>query len=474
MRPTFTLIFATDVNGLFGLSGTLPWKHSEDLKHFHRVTTDSFQTPILLMGRKTCESLPKKLEGRYHVVLSRSAAATDIPNADAVFPTIDAVLSHVEFQDKTLFVIGGAELLHTLYTSYRAHINTIYYTQIHQNTPVPVTDDAVYIDAAMRTSMLNHVVATRSLSDATFYKIVLPRHEEYQYLELLDNCLKHGNVRKTRNATTHSMFNSSISFDLKRGFPLLTTKKVFLRGIFEELMFFLRGQTDSKILEAKGVRIWQPNTTKEFIASCGLPYDEGDMGPMYGWNWKHFGADYVDSKTDYSGKGYDQLAYVMDLLKRDPFSRRILMTTYNPSSAKQGVLYPCHSIVIQFYVRESDDRYYVSMSMYQRSVDLACGLPFNIASNALLLHLVCASLNASGGSTDGKLYVPDVLTIVLGDIHIYNQHVENVKVQLERTPHPFPTLRFKQIQSDIAAYAFDDIEVVDYVCHPAIKYDMVA
>ena len=143
------------------------------------------------------------------------------------------------------------------------------------------------------------------------------------------------------------------------------------------------------------------------------------------------------------------------------------------------MLYPCHSIVIQFYVKEADDKYFVSMAMYQRSVDLACGLPFNIASNALLLHLICEVLNAQGvsdgaGAAAAHKYVPDILSIVLGDIHIYEQHVENVKEQLTRTPYPFPTLRFKHAHPSIESYVFEDIEIAEYVCHPPIKYTMVA
>lgn len=467
MFPTFTIVFATDENGLFGLSNTLPWKNTDDLKHFNRITTNTFDNPILLMGRKTFMSLPKKLEGRQHIVLSQSDT---VIGADAVFRSINDVLKHAEFQDKTLFVIGGAALIEEIFTNHRVSIDTIYYTLIHQHTDVGNAENCVYMNEDIRSYIMAKSESIRRINDATFYKIVMSRHEEYQYLELLDDCLKHGSIRKTRNATTHSMFNKTIQFDLKRSFPLLTTKKVFMRGIFEELMFFLKGQTDSKLLEAKGVNIWKPNTTREFIGSCGLPYEEGDMGPMYGWNWLHFGADYVDKSTDYEGKGYNQLAYVMDLLKRDPFSRRILMTTYNPSNAKKGVLYPCHSIVVQFYVKEVDNAYFVSMSMYQRSVDLACGLPFNIASNALLLHIVCQTLNHDSS----KKYMPDMLSIVLGDIHVYDQHIENVKEQLNRVPYTFPSLKFKQSYSDLGSYKLDDIEICDYVCHPSIKYDMVA
>lgn len=464
--PRLTLIFATDEAGLFGLNNQLPWRCSEDLKHFNRITSDTFNTPYLVMGRNTFTSLPKKLEGRFHIVLS----AKDISGADYTSGNFEHVLK--EFSGKHLFIIGGAALIGLVYHNYRQLIDTIYYTRIKQS--IKVSKDAKeaswMFDSELK-SMLSYPHVSKETPEATFYKITIPKHEEVQYLDLLQNCLENGSYRQTRNAATYSTFNKTISFDLKKGFPLLTTKKVFMRGIFEELMFFLKGRTDSKELESKGVNIWKPNTTKEFIASCGLPYEEGDMGPMYGWNWKHFGAEYVDKATNYEGKGFNQIEYAMNLLKNDPFSRRILMTTYNPATAKKGVLYPCHSLTIQFYVKEIDGKYHVSMNMYQRSVDLACGLPFNIASNALLLHLICQTLNKEVGE---EKYVAYTMNIILGDIHVYEQHVEGVKEQLQRIPFTFPTLTFRATHSFIEEYKFEDISIENYICHPAIKYEMVA
>jgi thymidylate synthase len=253
-------------------------------------------------------------------------------------------------------------------------------------------------------------------------------HEEYQYLNLLKKCLL-GNKRQTRNSETYSLFTEMLSFNLMKGFPLLTTKKVFIRGIFEELMFFIRGQTNTKLLEYKGVNIWKPNTTKEFIESCNLPYNEGDMGPMYGFQWIHFNAEYKDCSTDYNGMGYNQLEEVINLLIKDPYSRRILMTTYNPLQAKQGVLYPCHSIVIQFYV---DNMNMISMSMYQRSSDAFLGLPYNIASNALLLHLICSTVNKR---INKNKYSVGKLNIILGDVHIYKDHIDAVNQQDRKIHH---------------------------------------
>ena len=181
----------------------------------------------------------------------------------------------------------------------------------------------------------------------------------------------------TRNAKTYSIFDNSITFDMKDGFPLLTTKRMFWKGIVEELLFFIRGDTNSKHLEDKGVRIWQGNTTQEFIDNIGLPYQEGDMGPMYGFMWRHFGADYTGCNTDYTNQGFDQLSKIVEEIKTNPHSRRILMSDFDPSRAHQGVLYPCHSLVLQFYVRDGK---FLDVKMYQRSVDSFLGEPFNIAS----------------------------------------------------------------------------------------------
>jgi dihydrofolate reductase/thymidylate synthase len=463
------LIFATDQNYLFGADGEIPWKCPDDLKYFQRITYEPFKNNVLVMGRKTFESLPKKLEGRIHVVISKSSRKDKILGADYTYASIKDFMEDAAFPEfDSIFVIGGAKIIKEVYDNYFATIDCIYYNCVEFKVNTSVYSETVYLDSSIIENLKRYPCKIKHLPDITFYKFTLPRHEEYQYLDLLQECLTKGEQRDTRNAITYSMFNKTISFDLTKGFPLLTTKKVFMRGIFEELLFFLKGETDSKILEAKGVSIWKPNTTKEFLAKTGLAYDEGIMGPMYGWQWKHFGATY----GEHEGKGFNQLEYVMDLLQNDPYSRRILMTTYNPAQAKQGVLYPCHSIVIQFYCRKvGENSYGVSMNMYQRSVDLACGLPFNIASNALLLSLICNTLNIK---SDKYLYYPDTLNLILGDIHIYEQHLEGVKTQLLRVPYKFPKLQLFNAYGSLEDYKWEDIKITDYVSHPAIKYEMVA
>ncbi len=464
---SINLIFATTESGIFNFTPL-----SADLKHFKNVTTDSFNKNIVVMGKNTWLSLPNKLDSRHNVVISKTMIDGDY---DERFDTLEEFLKQINTYDinRKIFIIGGIGLLEDCIKKYKNLIDCIYYSKIFKD--FADIDNVKFFNLELLKQFDKYKIQKKcDISDEIiFYKYQLPLHDEFQYLELLHKCICAGNFRKTRNANTYSYFSDSIRFDLKESFPLLTTKKVFMRGIFEELIFFLKGNTDSKILENNGVNIWKPNTTTEFIQKCGLNYKEGDMGPMYGFQWRHFNADYNGCDSDYFGKGVDQLQDVFNLLINDPYSRRILMTTYNPNQAKQGVLYPCHSLVLQFYAKPytEEGKYYISMVMYQRSVDLACGLPFNITSNALLLNLICATLNKKVGE---EKYYPDELIINLGDIHIYEQHIEGVKEQLKRIPYNFPTMKLKNTYDNIEEYKWDDIEILDYNHHPAIKYEMVA
>jgi thymidylate synthase len=290
-------------------------------------------------------------------------------------------------------------------------------------------------------------------------------NEEHKYLNLMSNIIFKGDYRSTRNGFTYSLFGESFDIDISKSFPLLTTKKVFFRGIIEELLFFLNAKTDSKILENKGINIWKPNTTNEFIKSRNLSYREGDMGPMYGFNWLHYGAKYINCDTDYTNQGFNQLEQVIKLLKEDPFSRRIIMTTYNPSIAEEGVLYPCHGISVQFYINKKEDIYYLSCSMTQRSADIACGVPYNIASYAALVYILCKYL--------GDNYKPDKLIMNYGDVHLYEEHINEALIQIKRDPLKFPTLEIKNFNK-IQDLKYEDFVLNEYKYHDPIKYIMKA
>ena len=293
---------------------------------------------------------------------------------------------------------------------------------------------------------------------------------EKAYLALLASILKEDSEgRNTRNGKVFSIFGPTLEVDLREGFPLLTTKRMFWKGIVEELLFFLRGDTDASKLATAGVHIWDGNTTPEFLASRGLPYEEGDMGPMYGWNWRFFGAAYEGKKISYKGKGFDQLAEVLQLLKEDPTSRRIMMTTFDPSKVKEAVLPPCHSLILQFYVKDG----FLSACMYQRSADAFLGLPFNLASTSLLVFLIA---RLSG-------LLPGKILFHLGDTHIYEEHLEAVKKQLTREPYPFPQLgvigpipaegTVEEKLSWLENLDFPRFDLRDYRYHPGIKAPLV-
>jgi len=285
-------------------------------------------------------------------------------------------------------------------------------------------------------------------------------HEEQQYLQLIRKIIQTGNKKGDRTGTgTLSLFGAQMRFSLRDGsFPLLTTKKVFYRGIAEELFWFIRGSTSAKELQEKNVRIWDGNSSRAFLDSIGLNQrEEGDLGPVYGFQWRHFGAEYVDMHADYSGKGVDQLANVINLIRTRPDDRRILLCAWNPADLDKMALPPCHCLV-QFYCANGE----LSCQLYQRSADMGLGVPFNIASYALLTIMLAHVTGLKPGD----------FVHTLGDAHVYSNHVEALRQQLEREPRPFPTISIKRKVENIEEFKFEDFEVTGYDPHPKIAMDM--
>ena len=284
--------------------------------------------------------------------------------------------------------------------------------------------------------------------------------QEYVYLNALKDILQNGKKRETRNATTISKFGITLNFDISTSFPLLTTKRMFWKGIYEELLWFIKGDTNSKNLESKGVNIWTGNSSRNYLDSIRLnTYADGDCGPIYGFQWRHYNADYEGFNKDYTGQGIDQLQGCIDLIKNDPTSRRIYMTAWNPIRLPEMCLPPCH-VSYQFYVENNT----LSCMMYQRSGDMFLGVPFNIASTALLTYMISHVCGL----------IPGSITIVIGDAHIYESHIDAVNEQLSRTPLPFPTLNIKNNRANIDDIVVEDIELNNYVCLKGISAKMVA
>jgi len=293
------------------------------------------------------------------------------------------------------------------------------------------------------------------------YKIVNSENsDEQNYLDQVSRIISDGKFKDDRTGVgTFSLFGVQNRYDLRNNIlPLLTTKRVYWRGVLEELLWFIKGSTSAKELSDKKVHIWDANGSREFLDNRGLKhYEEGDLGPVYGFQWRHFGAKYVNMHTDYTGQGVDQLMECIHLIKTDPNNRRIVMSAWNPPDLPKMALPPCHCLV-QFYVSDGE----VSCQMYQRSADMGLGVPFNIASYSLLLHMIAHVTNLKPGD----------FVHTIGDAHVYSNHVEPLKSQLERIPRPFPRLNIKRQVSSIEDFKADDFELLDYNPYPKISMEM--
>lgn len=287
---------------------------------------------------------------------------------------------------------------------------------------------------------------------------------ERQYTDLIKDILNHGSIVDGRNGSTKCVFGASMHFDLSDGtIPVLTTKRVAWKTCLRELIWFVSGSTDNRKLKEKNVKIWNDNASREFLDSRGLQrLEEDDLGPVYGHQWRHFGAEYSDCNADYTGKGVDQLANVIRALKdpKERNSRRLVVSAWNPMQLDEMALPPCH-VLMQFNV--IDDK--LSCSLYQRSGDVGLGVPFNIASYSFLLRMVAHACSLAPGS----------FVYTLGNAHIYEEHIPALRSQIELTPYPPPTLVIKgDPRESINNYREEDFELIGYESHGIVRMTMKA
>jgi thymidylate synthase len=291
-----------------------------------------------------------------------------------------------------------------------------------------------------------------------------PFNEELQYLYLIRHILDRGSDEVGRNGITRSVFGSHMRFSLENNsIPIITTKKTAWKTCLKELLWFIRGETSVSSLQKENVHIWDGNADKAFLESRNLShYEEGDLGPIYGFQWRHFGAEWSNSSAQYERKGVDQLQMIIDQLKNSDTrtSRRLVMTAWNPTDLDKMVLPPCH-ILCQFNVHGGNK---LSCSMYQRSGDVGLGVPFNIASYSFLTHLIAAHCDL----------VAHEFVYFLGNAHIYDDHYDALREQLRRKPFTFPTLKKITKRENINDYDVSDFVVEDYVSHDKIHMDMRA
>lgn len=288
--------------------------------------------------------------------------------------------------------------------------------------------------------------------------------EEISYLMLLSKLLKAAPKDDRTGTGTSEIFGHQMRFDLSKGFPLLTTKKVHFKSIAIELLWFLKGRTDNQWLQERGVTIWNEWATEEQCKKFGRK--AGDLGPIYGHQWRNFGEQEVETIGHNSRgdevqvvaiiDGFDQIAWLIHEIKTNPNSRRLIVSGWNPSEANQVALPPCHTM-FQFHVNEGK----LSCQLYQRSADTFLGVPFNIASYALLTHIIALECGLEVGE----------FIWTGGCVHLYKNHFEQAKLQLTRSPRQFPKLVIKN-KKPFDKYEFEDFEIVDYNPHPSIKAEV--
>lgn len=462
------LIVAIDEKGGIGLNNDIPWKGTEhaDLRRFRRMTKGG----AVIMGYNTFCSIGGPLVDRTNIIVTRGhkedARLAGHENL-VVFDNLDSAVRYgQQFENRTgakCFIIGGAQI-------YAEYLRWFTPQEMHV-TEVPGDWGCdVHIRVPDLRSYTSWYTWTEVEPGYTVYKH--GNKEEECYLDLFRYLLERGTPKTDRTLVgTRSYFSPpNLEFSLLGNtLPVLTTKTVLMKsGVVPELLWFISGSTDTKVLEAKGCNIWKGNTSREFLDSRGLGhYAVGELGPGYGFQWRHAGEPYQGADVEYGG--YDQLQSIVDLLRQDPDSRRILMVSWAPAQIDQMALPPCH-VLYQVYTELRDDgdgdgvQRYLSAKMYQRSADSFLGVPFNIASYAILTHILAKLTGMKA----------DRLIMTYGDYHIYNTHVDAVREQLQRSPRPFPKIRFTR---DLKGTNIDDVreadfEIVGYNPHPKITAPM--
>jgi dihydrofolate reductase/thymidylate synthase len=461
----YSLIAAIDSKYGIAKQGSIPWDYAEDMKYFKDTTMGH----VVIMGRKTWESIPLKhrpLSGRINVVLTTNneIITTQAHCPHYVFSNIDNCIKFFSDTEKkkcmiryklmTKFVIGGSAIYNQFIQ--RNLISRVHLTHINKDYDCDqFLKLPSLIDMGMpRQSDHKHI---------SYHNYATVNHEETQHLNLMQHILDYGEKRIDRTGTgTLSVFSRELRFDLSRGqIPMMTTRPLSLRIIFEELMWIIRGQTDNKILNEKKIHIWDDNTNREFLDDHKLShYEEGDIGPSYGFQMAHFGAEYKNASTNYSDCGFNQINAVVDQLKNNPTSRRILISLWNPTQLSEMALPPC-VYGYQFYVSSGK----LSCKIIQRSSDIALAGSHNCTAGAVLVRLLCTITGLNPGEL---IWSP-------ADIHIYLNQVNAVKEQIKRIPHQYPTLIVRKPKKDnIEAFNYSDLDLLNYEPHAKIKFAMNA
>lgn len=469
------IIYNKTSNNIIGINNNLPVFIKDDLKRFREITTNRGNN-VLVMGYNTWLSLDQKpLKDRTNIIISKNNYSNiELSENILKFKSFEECIDFLKNKDyNDVFLIGGGQLYNYVFSNYEESINCIFETITHVNINDKNSSSIVYLENSISDTfekikhesnvgsvrLYNKEVIFVDYDYNTYQNKNYINRDEMQYIDLLTNIMNNRVNRDSRNSEVISSFGEKMKFDLRNGFPLLTTKKMGWKTILRELLWFIKGSTDNKELNDKGVHIWDGNASKDFMESRGLDYEENDLGPIYGFQWRHFGDKYIDKDTEYTG-GIDQLKYVIDTIKNDPLSRRIILSAWNPVDLDKMALPPCH-VMVQFYVDVENK--YIDAQLYQRSGDMFLGVPFNITSYSLLLHIICKITG----------YKPRFLHHIIGDAHIYHNHINLVEKQLRMVPYNFPELLIKNID-DIDNLNESMFEIKGYNSYNALKGNMIA
>lgn len=500
MKHHVHLIASQDRNRNIGYWNELLYRIPEDIAYFRAVTTSAppGKKNVVVMGSATWLSIPKKfrpLPNRINFVITRNPHRLERPEDVHFCPTWGCCLSEIRHMKHIhdIFVIGGAYMFKTVLETEYTCVETVFMTNIdfslkeysdsieedklrkfpdvnlvlvHESEPRKAAisvlgepKDVSYRFCIYRTMQISPTV--RGVwGEMGIRSACAEMTQERQYLDLLRKTLG-SDLRRGRNGNTYSIFGARMEFDVRSSVPLLTTKRVAWKTVIKELLWFVRGDTSNQSLQREGVHIWDANSTRDFLDSRGLfERPEGDLGPVYGFQWRHFGAEYRNCDSNYGEEGVDQLAEILKLLKNEPHSRRMIMSAWNPSDLDKMALPPCH-LLCQFYVEKDN---LLSLQLYQRSGDAFLGVPFNIFSYTVLLYMVSHVMG----------YQPHKVIHIIGDFHIYEDHVEAVHQQLARTPLRLPQLEIINKVDHIENFTVDDFKLENYAPHPSIKAKMAA
>lgn len=451
-----TIVAVDNANGI-GKDGRIPWHYPEDMKFFKNTTINQ----IVIMGKATFKSIGHPLPCRINCIISTTMP--DTHKGVHLFRNPWDCVRWCEGKKQKKYVIGGESIYkwflnHDLISNeYVTHINKMY--ECDRFYPSHIKYDFEHVIATFGNKMIYNNIRTQS------HKIVWRRIKnqyEQNMLDLIKDIITFGDDRIDRTGVgTRSLFGHQLRFNLVNNtFPLMTTRRMFTRGIFEELMLYIRGETNSKILEARGVNIWKDNTTREFLDNKGLKkLPVGDMGHSYGFSFRHYGAEYKDCNTDYTDQGFDQIKYAIDQIKNNPSSRRIIIDLWEPNHMHNAALPPC-LYNYQFYVQNGN----LTCMMTQRSSDIVLAGGWNIATGAFLTYILAHYTGTK----------PKQLIWNIGDVHIYKNGLIGAREQYGRMPNVYPRLFLRNMPKNINDVEWKNVEILNYMHQGIINIPMNA